>query len=72
MIVRLALLIKKKLDTRIRKHILIIKKKLILHLSYYHRINLNHNSRWNEVKILDSESSYNKRLISEMIHKNRV
>jgi len=28
MIVRLALLIKKKLDTRIRKHILIIKKKI--------------------------------------------
>jgi len=36
-----------------------------------HHINLNHNFRWNEVKISDSESSYNKRLISEMIHIRR-
>ena len=33
-----------------------------------HRMNLNHNFKWNEVKILDKEASYNKRLISEMIH----
>jgi len=36
-----------------------------------HRINLNYNFKWNEVKILDSESSYNKRLISEMIYIKR-
>ena len=35
-----------------------------------HYINFNHNFR-NEVKILDSESSHNKRLISEMIHIKR-
>ena len=33
-----------------------------------HRTNLNHIFKWNEVKILDKEASYNKRLISEMIH----
>jgi len=27
------------------------------------RTNLNHNFKWNEVKILDKEASYNKRLI---------
>ncbi|KYM76652.1 hypothetical protein ALC53_12947, partial [Atta colombica] len=33
-----------------------------------HCMNLNHNFKWNEVKILHKEASYNKRLISEMIH----
>ena len=32
-----------------------------------HRINCNHNFKWNDVKILDCDSSYNNRL-SEMIH----
>ena len=36
-----------------------------------HRINFDHNFRWNEVKILDCESSFNKRLVSEMIHIER-
>ena len=36
-----------------------------------HRVNFNHNFKWNDVRILDSESSYNKRLISEMIHIKR-
>ena len=54
---------KRKSSTRIREHISDINKKRILHLSSDYRINF----RWNEMKILDSESSYNKRLISEMI-----
>ncbi|KYN15798.1 hypothetical protein ALC57_11970, partial [Trachymyrmex cornetzi] len=33
-----------------------------------HRINLDHNFKWDNVRILDYESSYNKRLVSEMIH----
>ena len=33
-----------------------------------HRIEENHNFKWDKVEILDIEPSYNKRLISEMIH----
>ncbi|KYN22373.1 hypothetical protein ALC57_05227 [Trachymyrmex cornetzi] len=36
-----------------------------------HRINLDHNFKWDNVKILDCESSYNKRLVSEMVHIKR-
>ncbi|KYN39513.1 hypothetical protein ALC56_06006, partial [Trachymyrmex septentrionalis] len=36
-----------------------------------HHINFDHNFRWNEVKILDSESLYNKKLVSEMVHIKR-
>ncbi|EFN73564.1 hypothetical protein EAG_08052, partial [Camponotus floridanus] len=32
-----------------------------------HRLNFDHEFKWDEVKILDKESFYNKRLISEMI-----
>ena len=67
MIARLAMLTKRKLSTRIREYIsnINIKTSSPSIISDY-RINLNHNFRWNEVMILDSESSYNKRLISEM------
>jgi len=34
-------------------------------------IELNHEMQWNEVLIMDSEFSYKKRLISEMIHIKR-
>jgi len=33
-----------------------------------HRIQYNHNFDWNNVKILDKELFYKKRLISEMVH----
>jgi len=33
-----------------------------------HRLEFNHDFKWNEVGILDKESSWNKRIISEMIH----
>ena len=36
-----------------------------------HRVNHNHNFNWKDVKILDKEPSYNKRLISEMIYLKR-
>lgn len=36
-----------------------------------HRINLNHNFKWEDITILDTENHYNKRLISEMIHIKR-
>ena len=53
----------------------ILIKRQALHL-LYHRVNFNHNFRWNDVKNLNSESSYirykkNKRLIFEMIHIKR-
>jgi len=31
-------------------------------------LNCNHSFDWNNVKIVDSEPNYNKRLISEMLH----
>jgi len=45
-----------------------ISKKKRIHLLCIsnHWTNLNHNFKWNEIKILDKEASYNKR--SEMIH----
>ena len=63
MIVRPIILAKQKENWILRED---INKKTGLHLSS-DRINFNHNFRWNKVKILDSESFYNKRLISEMI-----
>lgn len=36
-----------------------------------YRINHNHNFNWQDVKILDNEPSYSKRLISEMVHVKR-
>jgi len=33
-----------------------------------HILNLNHKFDWENVKILDTKSNYNKRLISEMLH----
>ena len=32
-----------------------------------HRINYNNNCNWKDIKILNKEPSYNKRLISEMV-----
>jgi len=61
---------KRKLSMRICKHISDINKKTGSPLVISdHSINLNHNFRWNEMKILDSESSYNKRF--KMIHIKR-
>lgn len=36
-----------------------------------HRLNLNHDFKWEDAIILDTEKHYNKRLISEMIHIKR-
>ena len=33
-----------------------------------HRLEENHDFRWNDVKILDNEPNWKKRLISEMTH----
>lgn len=36
-----------------------------------YRLNFNHEFKWDEVKILDKEACYNKRLISEMLYIKR-
>ncbi|KYN35810.1 hypothetical protein ALC56_09834 [Trachymyrmex septentrionalis] len=55
---------KRKLGTRLREHISDINIKTdSSSVISNHRVNFNQNFRWNDVKILDSESSYNKRLI---------
>ena len=60
---------KRKLSTRLREHISDIRKNTgSPTVITDHRINCNHNFKWNDVKILDCASSYNKRLVSEMIH----
>ena len=63
---------KRKLSTRLREYISDINKKTSSpSVISDHRVNFNHNFRWNDGKILDSESSYNKRLIFEMIQIKR-
>ena len=63
---------KRKLSTRLHEHISDIKKNTgSPTVITDHRINFDHNFKWNDVRILDCESSYNKRLVSEMIHIKR-
>ena len=59
---------KRSLKTRISEHIKQVNKNLPVpnHL----RVNPNHSFKWDETVILDRESNYKKRLISEMIHIN--
>ncbi|KYN16982.1 hypothetical protein ALC57_10754 [Trachymyrmex cornetzi] len=60
---------KRKLSTRLHEHVSDINKRTgSPSVISDHRMNSNHNFKWNEVEILDKEASYNKRLISEMIH----
>ncbi|KAG5321378.1 IPYR pyrophosphatase, partial [Pseudoatta argentina] len=60
---------KRRLSTRLQEHISDIKKNTgSPTVITDHRINFDHNFKWNDVRILDCESSYNKRLVSEMIH----
>lgn len=63
---------KRRLNTRINEHRKHINrntnnKSVITE----HRINHNHDFDWDDVKMLDTENNYTKRLISEMIHIKR-
>ncbi|KYQ50966.1 hypothetical protein ALC60_09904, partial [Trachymyrmex zeteki] len=63
---------KRQLKTRLHEHVSDINKRsksptVITN----HRIDQNHNFDWHNVEILDREASYNKRLISEMVHIKR-
>jgi len=60
---------KRQLGTRILEHSKDIKKKSgSLSVISDHRLNNDHEMDWNGVEIVDTEPSYGKRLISEMIH----
>jgi hypothetical protein len=62
---------KRKLKTRIKEHMNNIKLDTPkLSAISEHRIQKNYTFDWENVEILDFESNYNKRLISEMIHIN--
>ncbi|KYN16344.1 hypothetical protein ALC57_11400, partial [Trachymyrmex cornetzi] len=62
---------KRRLGTRIKEHRSDIRKNTgSPSVITDHRIEFDHNFKWNDVRILDSESSY-KRLLSEMIYIKR-
>jgi len=60
---------KRQLATRVQEHIKDINKKNgNLSVISNHRLENNHEMNWGEIKIIDRESSFTKRIISEMIH----
>ncbi|XP_039312235.1 uncharacterized protein LOC120359297 [Solenopsis invicta] len=62
---------KRKLKTRIKEHVNNIKFETAkISVISEHRLQQNHSINWENVKILDFEPNYHKRLISEMIHIN--
>jgi len=63
---------KRQLETRLKEHKSDIKKKNgMLSVVSNHRLDCNHEMNWNGVAILDKESSYVKRIVSEMVHIKR-
>ena len=58
---------KRQLKTRLHEHKNDIKKSSSPSVISAHRINFDHQFDWQRTKILDKESSYGKRLTSEMI-----
>jgi len=60
---------KRQLKTRVKEHCNNIKLDQSKHsVITEHRLNFDHDFDWENIKILDTESNYNKRLISEMLH----
>ncbi|KAL6418881.1 hypothetical protein ACFW04_011716 [Cataglyphis niger] len=58
----------RQLQTRIKEHRNHIRRNTSSHsIIIDHRLQHNHEFKWNDVKILDTEPIYNKRLISEML-----
>jgi len=59
----------RQIKTRIKEHDNNIKLDKSKHsVITEHRVNFNHDFDWGNIKILDTKSNYNKRLISEMLH----
>jgi len=60
---------KRQLRTRVKEHRNNIKLDESKHsVISEHMLSCNHSFDWNQVRILDTEPNYNKRLISEMLH----
>jgi len=60
---------KRQIRTRIKEHHNNIKADKSKHsVITEHILNFDHNFDWDNIKILDTESNYNKRLVSEMLH----
>jgi len=60
---------KRQLKTRTKEHFNNIKLDKSRHsVITQHILEFNHSFNWNDIKILDSEPNYNRRLISEMLH----
>jgi len=60
---------KRQIRTRIKEHKNNIKLDETRHsVITDHIVNHKHTFDWNNVRIMDSESNYNKRLVSEMLH----
>ena len=63
---------KRQLKTRLKEHRQDINKKNgQLSVVSNHRLELDHEFDWESAEVLDREASYNRRLISEMIHIRR-
>jgi len=62
---------KRSLKTRINEHFKDINKTSGISIISDHRLNNRHEFDWSEVSILDRESSWQKRSVSEMIHIKR-
>jgi len=60
---------KRQLRTRIKEHNSDIKKKIgSPPVISEHRLKFNHDFQWDNIKILDNELSYHKRIVSEIVH----
>jgi len=59
---------KRQLKTRVEEHCNNIKLDMKHSVITEHILKLKHKFDWENVKILDTKSNYNKRLISEMLH----
>lgn len=58
---------KRQLNTRIKEHKNDIKKSCSPSVISKHKLDFSHDFDWDNVRILDGEPSYGKRLISEMV-----
>jgi len=62
---------KRLLKTRIKEHVNDIKKSGSPSVISNHRLSHNHDFDWEGIRILDNERSWNKKIVSKMIHIKR-
>jgi len=60
---------KRQLETRIRKHLDINKKNGSLSVISSHRLEHNHEFKWDKMRITDNKPSYHKKIISKMVYR---